>query len=134
MLKNFRFMALVLGAFIAMAWLGGLILGLTVNDGNMIAQACLFGGVGLSLLLWWYFTGQRENQNLIRVASVAIFSLTAGLAFYGNLAWILWALGFPMEMGIVRDGRMGEHYWLGPAVAVYAACCYYLLLRKTTAT
>lgn len=98
--------------------LGCLITGLLLGDGALNALGCLFSGVTLASYLW--VTKPQGHQTLL----YAVFSLMAGLALYANLAWILWALKLPMDLGTVRDGRMAEHFWLGPATLVYAVICY----------
>lgn len=123
LLKLSRVAAIFVGVFFALAALGGGLLGLTLKHGTFIALACLSAGVSLSCFLWTR-ESRYEDRTKLNHALAAGFALTAGLALYANVAWALWALGVPVDIGTVRDGRMGEHYWLGPFTLLYAIACY----------
>lgn len=121
--------ALGLAVISGISGIGGLILGFHFQHGGFLAMACLMTGVALSSGLWWNET-RREIPNASLHLLVLSFALVSGLALYANLSWAIWAAGFPMEIGTVKDGRMGEHYWLGPFTLVYAVFCYAMLRRQ----
>lgn len=33
-------------------------------------------------------------------------------------------MGMPLELGVVLNGRMGAHYWLGPVILGYCVATY----------
>lgn len=127
--RTFAFAAVILAAMAAT----GVGHGVAIGNGGLVAWGCLFAGCSLAL-----FLASRELFNGPEHWSIRVMALSyvggAGVALYVILAWALWALEAPMAIGTVRDGRMGEHYWLGPAVLCYAIFCYALLghFRKQT--
>ena len=123
LLKFSRITAIAIGIYAALSTIGGLVLGFAVQNGTYIAVGCLMAGVALSCSLWWLFTREKELSVWDVIGRIG-FAGSAGLALYSNLAWGLWALGVPMDLGTVREGRMGENYWLGPATLAYAVFCY----------
>lgn len=58
-----------------------------------------------------------------------MFCLMAGLALYSNLAYIIWITGYPINLGTVAAGKMGENYWLPPVTLLYAVVLYVMLKR-----
>jgi hypothetical protein len=105
--------------------MGGVILGSYFHweDGRVTALTILFAGAATSLLLWYWSRGVKTNGFLDTMVRVS-FCGCGGLAVYANLGYALWAAGVPLELGVVRDGHMGEHFWLGPFTAAYALFCW----------
>ncbi|WKB50532.1 hypothetical protein [Eleftheria terrae] len=109
--------------FFGLSSTGAFVVGLIGARGDALAWACLSAGIALSSLMWGRYQPSRQDSLLGRLAC-ASFVLCSGLALYTNFAWALWALGMPMSLGAVEDGKMGEHDWLGPFTLAYAAVCY----------
>lgn len=123
-----RSAAVGIGVFSVLAALGGIIIGLPIGHGGYIAISCLMAGIALSCAIWWRESKNTGHSNTKQMI-VASFALASGLALYANLVWALWALGVPVDIGTVRDGRMAAHYWFGPFTLVYAVICYVVLHR-----
>lgn len=68
------------------------------------------------------------QQPLAKVLRLG-FAVTVALAVFSNLAFFAWIFGLPLEMGVVRKGKMAEHYWLGPITLVYAVILWGQLKR-----
>lgn len=118
-----RFVVL-LGCLAAVLCFSGFFLGFQLKHGGYIAFGALFGGVTLSCYLWIRTTRTFALKGQLDFLCALSFVLVAGLALYSNVAWALWAIGVPVDIGTVRDGRMSEHYWLGPFTLAYAAVSY----------
>jgi len=118
-----------LGAFCGLATLGGFELGFSLWQGDYIAIACLSAGMTLCSYLWLTLTKNKSHKG-VEWFCLLCFVLASGLALYSNLAWALWALNVPVNIGTVRDGHMGENYWLGPATLLYAVICYVVLKKQ----
>lgn len=125
-LKMTRWAAIVVGSLSAIMVPGGFLLGHMLQHGGYIAASSFYAGIALTCYLWWResFT---EGRTLTSHLMAFNFALMGGLALYANLSWALWAAGVPVDLGIVRDGRMGEHYWLGPFTLIFAVFCYAVL-------
>lgn len=57
------------------------------------------------------------------------FTVVVALAVFSNLSFLAWIAGLPLEMGGVKQGKMAEHYWLGPITLVYAVIVWGQLKR-----
>jgi hypothetical protein len=124
-----RHAAAGLGVVCGLVTLGGFALGLALRHGDMLALSCLTAGLALSCYLWWTWAAEpvlRKGLNLIVLVSA---TATAGLALYSNLAYGVWIAGLPLSLGTVANGKMAEHYWLGPFTLAYAALNYAMLKR-----
>jgi hypothetical protein len=121
-----RKVAVALGVLQALVVLGGAPIAVELHHGGLMALTCLFAGGVLSCYVWWR-EAAHEERSMLDHGLAFVTSLMCGLALYANLTWSLWAAGVPIDIGTVRDGRMGEHYWLGPLTLAYAAVCYGLL-------
>ena len=96
------------------------------TPGTMTAVACAYAGLLVACAMWCFQTWRGLAQaSLFLIALVA--SLSFGLALYGCAAFLLWALGLQISLRIIEDGRMGEHYWLGPSMLAFAVASYYWL-------
>jgi hypothetical protein len=124
---HWLFMA-VLG-FAVLEVLGGLLFTAAVVHGGVIALTAFMAGVVVSLSLWWW-TSNEAGRGVAHVAARLSFCAVGGLAFYSNVTYVLWAAGVPLDLGIVRDGRMGEHFWLGPFTLAYAVFAFVVLKRR----
>jgi hypothetical protein len=127
MLTISRHLASGLAVFNALSALGGLILGVQLTDGRFLAVACLSAGMALACGLWWRMAAQAPYVRMMKGLFLAIFCVIAGLAMYSNLAYLLWIAGYPLAIGTVASGKMGENYWLPPATLLYAVFLYMLL-------
>jgi hypothetical protein len=119
---------LFLGAicFALLAVVGGTMLGAVTRDGRIIANTCAMSGVVVGLGLWWW-TRDEAGRSFMHAAARINFAAAGGLALYISLSYALWAADIPLELGIVRDNRMGEHFWLGPFTLVWAIFAYVVL-------
>lgn len=79
----------------------------------------------------WAFTARYSSRSLIDKVMRVGFSANVALAVFCNLAYMLWIAGMPLEMGIVKDGRMAEHYWLGPFTLIYAVVMWFTLNKSS---
>lgn len=122
-----RRIAAVVGIFFVLATIGGFPLGVVMRDGSMLAIASLSAGIALACGLWWSWAREPILFKDLNVIALVSTTLTAGLALYSNLSYGIWALGMPMNIGTVANGRMGEHYWLGPLTLVYAVVSYLIM-------
>lgn len=105
---------------------GGVVLSAATLNGQVIALTSFMAGTAMSLGLWWW-TRDEAGKGLAHTLARVSFVGTGGLAFYAIVSYAIWAAGIPIELGIVRDGRMGEHFWLGPFTLVYATVCYVVM-------
>lgn len=121
-----RKIAIALGVLQVLIVMGGLPIAVELHHGGLVALTCLFAGGVLSCYVWWREAANEDRSRLDHCLAV-MTALICGLALYANLTWALWAAGVPIDIGTVRDGRMGENYWLGPFTLVYALACYCLL-------
>lgn len=96
---------------IAPDWRGG------AEQGGINALAMfLIGGAVAFLLL----ARTRPGAAFWTRASRYLFAFAGGMAANVVLTWGMWAAGFPIDNGTVRRGLMGENYWLGPVLIIYA--------------
>lgn len=123
-------LAACLGGLSFCSFIGSLILAPINPDGTYYAVACLTAGVVLSCFLWWWTTrrGAVRGFNLLLAFT---FAGTSGLALYTNLGFALWYLKFPLNLGIVHDGKMASHVWMGPGSLAYALFSYGILYFYT---
>lgn len=40
-------------------------------------------------------------------------------------------LGFDLQVGTIKDGKMNDHWWLPPAVVLWTILTYYASRNKT---
>ncbi len=125
-LKTSRKAAVALGILQALIVAGGVPIAIELRHGGLMALNCLFVGGTLSCYMWWR-EASYEDRSVLDHLLASMTALMCGLALYANLTWALWAAGVPIDIGTVRDGRMAEHYWLGPFTLLYALGCYCLL-------
>lgn len=130
-----RWIAAAVGIFFGMSAFGGLMLGITTRHGGFLAVACLSAGIALGSGMWWHLSRFPTYRDPLMGLSLISVCLVAGLALDSNLTYLLWGIGFPMEIGTVKDGRMAEVYWLPPLTLLYAVFGYavltYLAKKKT---
>ncbi|MDY0749104.1 hypothetical protein SNE35_31700 [Paucibacter sp. R3-3] len=108
------------------AVVGGSALGAYLKDGGVIVLTCFAAGGVVALSLWWWTmdeAGKGAVHTLVRLS----LAIIGGLAFYANLTYGLWAAKVPLKLRIIDEGRMAEHFWLGPATLVYAVFCWLVL-------
>lgn len=126
-LQTSRYIAAIAGVFALLTSIGAAFLGSYLHHGGYIALSCFAAGLTLACALWWR-ESKHEARSLLTHLTAFSFAMTAGLALYANVVWALWSAGVPVDIGTVRDGRMGEYYWLGPFTLVYAVFCYIILI------
>ena len=77
----------------------------------------------------------RALSQFWRIAMRINFAVMVTLAAWSCSSFALWASGVELDIGIIKNGLMGEHYWLGPFTLIYAVFCYAMLRmqdRKTS--
>nr|WP_280971460.1 hypothetical protein [Cupriavidus gilardii] len=68
-----------------------------------------------------YYPALRSGKvRALRITCAA----AVGAATFLNLAWCLWALGAPIDIGAVRRGQLHGQYWVGPFAMAYAVFCW----------
>lgn len=113
----------------------GLAAGLWLDSGFVTAWASLAAGIACcaAMLVWQLPRMTTAVTALMGLAG----SVLCGLATYANLAWLIWKFGFPVDVGSFAEGRMGEHYWLGPLLIAYSVALVASLIwwsRRTQPT
>lgn len=126
-LNNVRLVFRGIAVFFGATAIGGFVIGFSIPSGMYLALACLNAGLFLAVFLWQHLVPDDRFRRPNGGLALVMFSLISGLAMYSNLAYLTWILGFPLSMGIVESGRMGEHYWLPPATLLYAVGMFYWL-------
>ncbi|MDY0748076.1 hypothetical protein SNE35_26485 [Paucibacter sp. R3-3] len=111
------------------AAIGGSVLGAYLKDGEVIVVTCFAAGVAVALLLWWW-TAEEAGKGAGHTLARLSLAIVGGLAFYANLTYALWAAKVPLKLRIIEEGRMAEHFWLGPATLVYAVFCWLVLRQR----
>jgi len=109
--------------FIGMAGLislGGFLAGFYLDDGHVLALACLSLGALLAAVLWRHYSASEKNTDGANRLIVPLFCLTAGLALYSNLSYFLWGAGFPMAIRAIENGAMHGKFWLPPLTLFWA--------------
>ncbi len=66
-----------------------------------------------------------------RVVQRCAFSGLVFLGTFGVVAYGLWKLGAPLQMGVIESGKMPDVAWLPPVTLVWAALSYLVLLTNT---
>lgn len=125
-----QFLALAAGLFCSVTASGGFGFGLVVNDGRALALASLLAGTALALLLWTYYATRDPNCSGLRKVGVVTFCMSAGLALYSNLSYLLHVLGFPMAIRAIESGTMEGKYWLPPGTLLFAIFCWWNIRDK----
>ena len=69
----------------------------------------------------------RTMSQFLRVAMRVNFAIMVTLAAWSCSSFALWASGVEVDIEIIKNGLMGEHYWLGPFTLIYAVFCYAML-------
>ncbi|MGU7843791.1 hypothetical protein ACV22V_30540 [Burkholderia sp. AW33-5] len=106
---------------IAPHWRGGTI------EGEVNALAIFVFGVAVLFFL----LGRCEPGDTLATQALRyLFALIGGTAANVLITWGLWAVHFPLVNGTIRSGLMGENYWLGPAVLVYAVVVWVFYRRS----
>lgn len=67
------------------------------------------------------------NARVMRV----LFSVMVGLSFWTTSVFIFWLIGFDLQVGTIKDGKMNDHWWLPPAVVLWTVLTYYASRNKT---
>ena len=80
--------------------------------------------MGLGVLAWYGIPGSGRTRLLCFV-----FAGAAAAAVFLNLAWCLWAIGVPIDIGAARRGQLNGRYWVGPLSMAYAAICWLFYRR-----
>jgi len=96
--------------------------------GYFYAWGTFFIGLYAGWLAWNRSATWPSSKALYGVLRLS-FSGVVGLAVFSNLAFVVWAAGSPIALGVVERGQMGEHYWLGPFTMLYAILIRIVLKR-----
>tara|TARA_B100001063_G_C16775524_1_gene564944 strand:- start:2920 stop:3195 length:276 start_codon:yes stop_codon:yes gene_type:complete len=67
------------------------------------------------------------NARVMRV----LFSVMVGLSFWTTSVFIFWLIGFDLQVGTIKDGKMNDHWWLPLAVVFWTVLTYYVSRNKT---
>ncbi|WP_077034470.1 hypothetical protein [Pelomonas sp. KK5] len=113
-------------AFCLCEVVAGALFGAYTRNADVIVTTCLVAGVLVALSLWWS-TRDEAGKGLLHALVRVSLATMGGLAFYANLTYALWAAKVPLRLRLIEEGRMAEHYWLGPATLVYAVLCWIAL-------
>lgn len=127
MLPIIRHVVAAIGIFFALSAFGGLQLGFLLHSGDFFALTCLSAGIALACGLWWRLSGHSAYLRPFKGLFLILYCVTAGLAMYSNLAYLIWIGGQPLSIGTVAAGKMGESYWLPPATLLYAVAMFGVL-------
>ena len=90
----------------------------------------------MTLLLWFtsfvviaasfHLTKDRLNAKSPMVKILRfVFCILTGLSFWGLSTYSLWLMGFELEIGTVKDGKMDIHWWLPPSTLLWTVATYY---------
>jgi hypothetical protein len=119
-----RRLTAVVSGFFALSSMGGIVLGTSWRDGAFLAVACLSAGIALATGMWSYLSRNPAYRRHVLGLFLLCVCLGSGFALYSNLVYLFWGMGFPLEIGTVKAGKMAEVYWLPPATLLYAAGAY----------
>jgi len=98
--------------------------------GQLFAWGTFIIGLCAGGYTWAHSARWNLSGALMRAMRVVLSAIVA-LAVYSNLSFAVWAAGLPIDLGIVRNGRMAEHYWLGPITLVYAVVMWVMVKRES---
>ena len=90
----------------------------------------------MTLFLWltsfvviaaaFYLTKDRLNAESLMVKTLRfVFCILTGLSFWGLSTYSLWLMGFELDIGTVKNGKMAIHWWLPPSTLLWTVATYY---------
>lgn len=93
-------------------------------NGQYVAWTTFLLGLFCGGYSWTHLSRWPAKNLLEKTVNVALSGLVA-LSAFSNLSYLAWIVGLPLELGVVKDGRMAEQWWLGPTTLLWTVVCWY---------